>query len=509
MRISTLFLSFSLYVVGSILAAGNIPGPYASANSTALNPAQKLQPRVEARIRRIENGLLLPVIVKGEPSRAMKLADRMEFHKTPGMSIAFINDGRIEWARGYGVREAGTSEPVTTETLFQAGSISKAVTAIAALRLVEAGRLNLDEDVNRKLVSWKIPENEFTKAKKVTLRGLLSHSAGINVPSFVPGYLKNEQVPTLVQVLEGTKPATNLPIRVEQVPGSGFSYSGGGYTIVQQLLIDVVGKPFPQLMDDLVFRSLNMKHTTFEQQPSARVGSPLSGHDSNGQPPPGKWRIFPEMAAAGIWSTPSDIARLAIEIQKAQRGRSKFLSAATVNEMLTPQAGDWGLGFSVEGEGPSRRFGHGGDNREFSTNFFVYTATGQGAVIMTNGFRGGRLIDELLRAISHEYGWPDFRPKEKTIAHIDPRIYADYIGQYQFEFSSDYLLTIAVEDGTLLTELKQPTSQSKAKIYPESETKFFRKDVDVEITFVRDDSGRVTHLIFNQDGGELRARRLK
>jgi beta-lactamase family protein len=143
---------------------------------------------VEQRIRRIENGLLMPVVVKGEPQQSMRLTDRMRFYKMPGASIAFISNGRIEWARGYGVREAGSNGPITTETRFQAGSISKAVTAIAALRLVEMGKLRLDEDVNRQLLSWKIPENEFTKEKKVTLRGLLSHSAGINVPNFIPGY---------------------------------------------------------------------------------------------------------------------------------------------------------------------------------------------------------------------------------------------------------------------------------------------------------------------------------
>ncbi|HVF47386.1 MAG TPA: serine hydrolase [Pyrinomonadaceae bacterium] len=454
--------------------------------------------------------MLLPIAVKGETRLQMKLADRMQFYKTPGVSVAFINNGQVEWARAYGTREAGGREPVTTETIFQAGSISKAVTAIAVLRLVEAGKLKLDEDVNQKLVSWKVPENELTKEKKVTLRRLLSHSAGVNVPSFMPGYLKTGQIPTLVQLLNGTKPATNLPIRVEQAPGGGFSYSGGGYTIVQQLLIDVVGKPFPELMDDLVFRPLKMKNTTFEQQPSTKIDRPVAaGHDANGQPPPGKWRMFPEMSAAGIWSTASDLARLAIDIEKAQRGKSKFLSAATVNEMLVPQAGRWGLGFTVDGEGSSRRFGHGGDNGEFSANLVAYATSGQGVVIMTNGVRGGRLISEILRSIAHEYGWPDFRAKEKTIVKVDPKVYADYIGRYQFEFSSDYVLTIIAEGDKLVTELKQPTSTSRTEIYPESETTFFRRDVDVEVMFVRDETGRVKRLIFRQDGQDFRLTRIQ
>jgi len=226
------------------------------------------------------------------------------------------------------------------------------VTAIAALRLVQAGKLNLDEDVNQKLGSWKVPENEFTKEKKVTLRGLLSHSAGVNVSSYT-GYLSGEQVPTLVQVLDGVKPANSPAVRVEAIPGSRFNYSGGGLTIVQQLLVDVEKKPFPDLMREIVFEPLKMKHSTFEQPlPKNLLALAAAGHNGKGETPAGRWRVFPEMAAAGMWTTPSDLARLVIEIQRAQAGQSnKFLSAATVNQMLAAQSGDWGLGFSVEGSG--------------------------------------------------------------------------------------------------------------------------------------------------------------
>jgi CubicO group peptidase (beta-lactamase class C family) len=482
----------------------------ASSNRHCLSSAKFEQSDAAQRIQRIENGLLLPVVVKGEARVPLKLADRMQFYKTPGVSIAFINNGRIEWARGYGLREAGSREPVTTETLFQAGSISKPVTAIAALRLVQAGKLNLDEDVNQKLVSWKVPENEFTKEKKVTLRGLLSHSAGVNVSSFT-GYLSGEQVPTLVQVLDGVKPANSPAVRVEAIPGSRFNYSGGGLTIVQQLLVDVEKKPFPDLMREIVFEPLKMKFSTFEQPlPKNLLALAAAGHNGKGETPAGRWRVFPEMAAAGMWTTPSDLARLVIEIQRAQAVQSnKFLSAATVNQMLAAQSGDWGLGFSVEGSGRARRFSHGGSTQEFNSHLTAYNQTGQGVVIMANSLRGNALMNEILRSIAREYGWSDFQQKEKAIAKIDPKVYADYVGQYQFEFSSEYVVTISTQNGNLITELKQPTGQSKAELYPESETRFFRKDVDVEVSFVKDETNRVTHLIFHQEGQELRAKRIK
>jgi CubicO group peptidase (beta-lactamase class C family) len=467
----------------------------------ASNATNHVSPEIQQKIQRIENGLLYPIVIRGESIERMNLLERMKFYKTPGVSIAFINDGRIEWARAYGVRESGKNDPVTLETMFQAGSISKSITAIAALRLVQMGKLNLDEDVNQKLISWKIPENEFTKQKKVTLRELLSHTAGINVRSF-NGYLSDEAVPTLLQVLEGIKPANSVAIRVEAIPGGGFAYSGGGYTIVQQLLMDVEKQQFPDLMQSLIFAPLKMKSSTFIQTLPKNFAA---GHDANGETKSGKWRIFPEMAAAGMWTTPSDLAQLVIELQKLLAGKSdNFLTTAMVRQMLSPVSDNYGLGFFIEGAENNRYFNHGGSTLEFNAHLQGYFQNRQGVVIMTNSLKAERLISELLRSIAHEYGWPDFQPKEKTIAKIDPKIYDSYIGEYQFEFSSDYVLTIINESGKLFMELKQPTGKSKTALYPASDVKFFRQDADVEITFVKDTAGDVTHLIFNQDGQPYR-----
>ncbi|MCA1624260.1 MAG: serine hydrolase [Acidobacteria bacterium] len=471
---------------------------------------QTVSPDVEQRIRRIENGLLLPVAIKGQSIVPMKLADRMQFYKTPGVSIAFINNGRIEWARAYGVQATGSREPVTTETLFQAGSISKPVTAMIALQMAQASKFNLDEDVNRRLVSWKVPENEFTTREKVTVRRIVSHSAGLT--NHVAGnYAAGAELPTLVQILDGAKPANTPPIRVDLIPGSRWRYSGGGYGVLQQLIVDVGGKPFPKLAQEIIFDPLKMKHSTFEQPLPERFQKRATvGHNRAGERIAGNWIAFPEMAAAGLWSTPSDLARFALELQQSKIGKSnKILTVQMTNQMLTRQIENWGLGFTVEGAGRSARFSHAGDTEGYKCLLVMYQNTGQGAVIMTNSDRGERIIPELLRSIAREYGWNDFQPKEKTIAKIDPKVYADYVGKYQFEFSSDFVLTVGTEAGNLTTELKQPTGQSKTELFPESETKFFRKDVDIEITFVKDETGQVTHLIFLQEGQEFRVRKLK
>jgi len=465
---------------------------------------------VKRRIERVENGLLLPVVVKGQPILSMKLADRMRYFNTPGASVAVINNGKIEWARGYGVTEAGSNKQVTTETLFQAGSISKALTAMAALRLVQQGKLDLDEDVNRKLVSWKIPENEFTREQKVTLRRILSHTAGLTNNS-VGEYAFGAELPTVLQSLDGLKPANSPPIRVDYVPGSRFRYSGGGYTVLQQLLTDVEKKPFPELMRDLILTPLGMRRSTFRQPlPEELQSLSAVGHGIDGGKIAGNWRVYPESAAAGLWSTPSELARLLIEVQKSKNGKSdKILSAAMTNQMLAPQTGGWGLGFVVENKGSGIRFSHGGDTQGFNNVIVAYdNAAGQGAVIMTNAVRGNALLNEILRSIAREYGWTDYQPVERNVAAVDRKIYDEYAGHYQLEISPDYIVVITVEAGKLMMEIKQPVGRLKAELLPESETRFFRTDVDVQVMFVKDEKGQVTGLTVYQQGAEYRAKRL-
>ena len=201
--------------------------------------------------------------------------------------------------------------------------------ASAALYLVEHGKLSLDNDVNEKLRTWKVPENEFTKDQKVTLRRLMSHSAGLTVHGF-PGYDLNEPVPTLVQILNGEKPANTAPIRVDFLPGTRVRYSGGGVTIEQQLMMDVTGKPFPALMREIVLDKLGMTDSSYEQPlPPSRAAMTASGTRAHGKVIHGRWHIYPEMAAAGLWTTPTDLSRFAIEIALSKHGKSnRVLSEA-------------------------------------------------------------------------------------------------------------------------------------------------------------------------------------
>lgn len=460
---------------------------------------------VEDRISRIEKGLLPPVLVRGEPISGMKLADRMAFYKVPGVSIAVIDHGRIEWARGFGLADIESKRPVTPETRFQAASISKSVAATAALHEVEKGKIELDRNVNDYLRSWKVPENAFTRDQKVTLRDILSHSAGFTVHGF-PGYEPGKPVPTLVQVLNGEKPANTDPIRVDTVPGAKWRYSGGGYTVMQQMLIDVTGEPFPEMMRRVVLSKFGMKDSAYSQQlredwrPFA-----ATAYRADGKPVEGKYHTYPELAAAGLWTTPSDLARFAIGIQKALAGQShSVLSKQMAEQMVTRQIAEDGLGVFVEGEGQNLRISHSGANEGFQCVLVAYPRLGQGAAIMTNSDMGGPLINEIRFAISRQYGWPRDKPVERTQIKVDPTVFHEYVGRY--ELAPKFVLTVTREADHLFT---QATGQPKVEVFPEGKDEYFLKVVDAQITFVRDSQGRITELILHQGGEDHHAKRLE
>jgi CubicO group peptidase (beta-lactamase class C family) len=455
-----------------------------SANTAdAANPSNSEDPALAARIARIENGLLPAVVIKGQPPALMTIADRMAHYKVPGVSIAFFDHGQIVWTRAYGFADLASKKPVTPDTLFQAASISKPVTALAALRLVQDGKLSLDENVNAKLRTWKVPENEFTETEKVTLRRILSHSAGLTVHGF-PGYAAGEPLPTLVQVLNGEKPANTDPIRVDVVPGTMWRYSGGGYVVLQALLVDVTGKPFPQLMNDLVLGPAGMTHSTYDQPlPKNLWPEAATPYRADGEPVKGGWHTYPEMAPAGLWTTPSDLARMAIEVQAEYTGKSsKILSQPMARQMLTHQFGNWGLGFGLEFPGSKPTFGHGGANEGFRCNLEAHTDTGQGLVVMTNSDSGSELTNEIFRAVSKEYAWPDYHPVEHTLIKLDPSVYTPYAGAY--DIPGVGTLTVTVKPTGLYIQA-EPFGPEPIQLLPETPNQFFVLTGDITFAFDR------------------------
>ncbi len=463
--------------------------------SQKTTPAETLQ-----HIKDVEAGLLPSVVIKSDAHPGRSMSERMAALHVPGVSVAVIHHGVIEWAQGFGVMSVGGA-PVTAETQFQAGSISKPLAAMAALHQVQEGKLSLDADVNTVLTSWKLPDSPSAKGKIVTLRELLTHTGGTTVHGF-PGYATDETVPTLVQVLNGEKPANTPAIRTEAEPGTKWNYSGGGYTIMQQMLIDETKEAFPKLLHETVLAPIGMMHSTYLQPlPAEMRAAAATPYEANGKPIAGGAHTYPEMAAAGLWTTPSDLALYLMEVQHSRKGEwNHVLSQKMTQEMLTPGMGKWGLGLQIGGSDTNPYFGHGGVNAGFESTMTAYEQNGEGAVVMTNAQGGTRLADEVMRSIAAVYHWPDLQPKVRTAMTVDPKILASYAGTYELAPKFDLVVTVA--EGHLVT---QATGQGSFAMLAESETKFFPTGFDAEIEFFKDEHGNVSYLVLRQNGHETKA----
>jgi hypothetical protein len=371
------------------------------------------------------------------------------------------------------------------------------------LHLAHEGRLSLDTDVNQYLTSWKLPPSEFTKHSSVTLRELLTHSAGVTVPGF-PGYPANAQLPSLPQILNGEPPANNPPIRVDSVPGMKSRYSGGGFVIVQEILNDVTGTPFPKLMHDLVLQPLGMRYSTYEQPlPGKLLAHAATPYRVDGTPVDGGPHVYPEQAAAGLWTTPSDLARLAIGVQQALAGTSAIVvPLGTAHAMLAPVYNQQATGFVVGGSTSRKYFSHNGGNEGYRCLLVSYQS-GDGAVIMTNGDNGGEIASEILGTIAHDYQWPDFAPPERTLNSVEPSSFDRYVGTYQL--NPRETVTFWRED----THVKSRVlGQGAVKIFPTSEHEYFEKVVDARWEFFSDGSEAGTSVTLYQYGQKLAAKRL-
>lgn len=440
----------------------------------------------QRRIAEVESGLLPPVHITGSGPDRRHIGDEMERLHVPAVSIAVIHGGKLEWAKGYGVQRVG-GPPVTPSTIFQAASISKSLTSMAALHLVEQGKLALDEPIQTELKSWTPPSNPFISRQAVTLRELLSHTAGINVHGFV-GYAAGEPVPTLVQVLNGQKPANSDPIVVEAVPGSQFNYSGGGFTIVQQAIIDTTGQGFPDFMKATVLGPLGMKASTFQQPlDSRRLKQAALPVDPDGKPVPGGPHTYPEMAAAGLWTTASDLAKWVVEMQKSLAGKAnRVLTAATTRTMLTAVRDDYGLGVEIHGTSGKRSFAHSGANVGYQA-YYVGYEDGDGAVVLTAGENGQALIEEILRGLAQEYAWPDFQQVQRTEVSVPLAELQQFTGKFSAKDAYDF--TVIARDGRL--ELELPFGPHQL-LLSSSRTSFFILAGTLQMLFDTPDHGVLT-----------------
>ena len=452
---------------------------------------------VDAKIKKVETGLTGRVHIQGRPFPNWTVQERMTHYHVPAVSLAVVNNGSLEWAKAYGWKEAGRPVPADKETLFQAASVSKVITALATLRLVQRKDLGLQDDVSERLHSWKLPN---PSGDAVTIDELLSHSAAINWPPGESALPAGGSLPTLLQRLKGEPPALNKPVQVDGTPGAAFRYSNGGYLILGELISDTTGKDFSESAEELVFKPLHMAHSTFKAlTPDSAPKDIAVGHTADGAVEEGKWRAVgaPE---GGLWTTASDLAQAMIAIQRSFRGdRGSFLSASLAKQMLTKQNDRWGLGVQLQGSGDTLAFRHDGSTPGYKAVLLAYASRGQGAIILTNGDRGGELADELLYSIAAAYDWPDFRVTEKRIIEINPEELKQFVGKY--EMAPGAYATVTLENGKLYGQVR---GRDQTELLPETTTKFFMIEGPT-VEFEKDSSGKVTALVFD---GNFRAKRV-
>ena len=425
----------------------------------------------------------------------------MRHYYTPGISITVVEGGKIAWSGGFGYRNTRTRKKAGADTMFLSGSVSKPVFSLAVVKLAESGRIDLDRDVNEYLKRWKIPSSGGWQPR-VTLRQLLSHTAGTTVQGFA-GYERSGPVPDAVKILKGLPPSNTGPVVVNILPGTVMRYSGGGVTIAQTAVEDAIGAPFARIMDEVLFKPLGLKNSTYDQTLPSKRGKQISyGYPYYRQEVKGGYHLYPEMAAAGLWSTGPDLAVLMIEVQKALGGEPSFFSKKSIASMLAPQriAKNIGFGFFLEGEGAAERFYHNGWDEGFVSKFVSYKRGGNGAVLLLNSNAGFPMIDEVLRSIALEYGWTDYLPKKSKAVDLGPGAFRKYCGTYKSEAGLRFTIE-AGGKGLKLQFEEQPT----VKIVPESEKSFFSAALNLKVQFELGRSGRVKELCVVQGASTIKA----
>ena len=426
------------------------------------------------------------------------LSDRMKYYDVPAVSIAVIKNFRVEWVRSYGFADKEANVPATPETLFQAASISKSVNALGVLMLFEKRKLDLDADINTYLKTWRFPYDSTKGKKTITMRNLLSHTAGTSVHGF-RGYAAGETLPTITQILNGEKPANSAPIRSMFDAGTRVQYSGGGTTISQLITMDLTGKPYDVYMAENVMKPLGM-NLSFYTVPAPASKLLSTGYRGDGSPVDGKYHSYPEQAAAGLWTNPAELARFIIEIQLALQGKSKVITQATAKEMVKPVMLENALGVFVISD---KYFSHNGANEGFRCRYVGSLTSGDGVVVMVNS-DNGTIVQEIANSVATVYGWDDYYNQiRKTVVSVPDELLDSYTGEY--EIAPTFRITIRREGHALKAEA---TNQGVVDLFAESKSRFFLKVVNAQIEFRKDESGKISRLVLIQNGREMEGRKI-
>ena len=456
--------------------------------------------QVQDSILQVENNLIPYVPVKG--FKGWNIIDRMKYYKVPGLSIAVIKDYKIDWAKSYGLADTINKTPVTTETMFSAGSISKFLMAVTALKMVDSGQIELEKPMNNYLTTWKIAENDFTKTTPITLRMLLSHSAGTSQTSYF-GFTPTQPLPTIVEILSGAKISETRPVVVNSEPNKEFRYSGGGSMIAQLALMDVSKKSFSNLTQEIIFDKLGMNNSTFIQPVPSKFAKQISWAYSYASWFKGMPYVYPQQAAAGLYTTPTDLAKFFIDIQKSYLGKGEILSQAVTKKMLMPQQ-NVSDGTYKEQIGIGPFLIQRTDNKDPRGVFFEFTGVnagflaygmasvegGNGVIIMLNsGDNQNGIGKEIRRAVAKVYNWTNFLPTEIQPINLPNKELDKFVGRYRM--GTDEVLYLQKENNYLVENINDGF---EIYCFPITKDTIVFSDFNIKGFFKRNKNGEVTGL---------------
>jgi CubicO group peptidase (beta-lactamase class C family) len=432
----------------------------------------------EEKIKQVENNLSGWVQLQGNPMN-WNLQERMKFHNIHGVSVAVVNNYKVEWAKGYGFADTSDNRPVTINTLFQAASISKSLNAMGVLQLADKKKIDIYKNINDYLSSWKFPEDSFTSATKITTAHLLSHTAGLTIHGF-PGYTWRDSLPEDNDILDGKRPANTRAVRSQFAPGVRFQYSGGGTTITKKIIMDVSGQAYDMYMWKQVMEPIGMSKSFYTQPPPPGAFPVLAtAYSSDGKQVKDKFHIYPEQAADGLWTTPNDLGLFIIEMQLSLQGKSnKVLSKEMTTTMLTPYIDKRAaLGVFIDTKGDQKYFQHDGANEGFRSMFLGSFENGYGVIVMVNS-DNGNIITEIVNSVAKVYGWKDFyKPTIKKEVKIPVEKLKTYEGTYKL--GNIQIKTAVQNDQLIYTQ----NGANPITLYFTSDTECFIFEVPAEFEF--------------------------
>jgi CubicO group peptidase (beta-lactamase class C family) len=450
----------------------------------------KYNRETEERIRQVENSLA--GWVRTQNDTAWNLEERMRHHKIQGVAIAVIHNFKTEWVRGYGWADAEEKIPVTAKTLFQAASISKSLNGVGMMKLVQDGIIDPDADINQYLKSWKFPYDSISKGKPITVAALLSHTAGLTIHGF-PGYAWGDSIPTIIQVLDGKKPANTRAVRSFLEPGTKVVYSGGGTTISQLIIMDVTKQLYEKYMKENVLDPMGMKASFYNQPPLDPESKELAtGYKADGIPVKGKYHIYPEKAAAGLWTNPADLSKYIIETALSNNGKSqKVLRPDFTRKRLEPVMEGAASGVFISKKDSAIYFSHSGGNEGFTCYYAGDLISGNGMVIMTNSDNGS-LNSEVANSVATVYEWKDYyKPVFKTVVYPGDSVLRRYVGKY---IAGEEVYITRIEGRNLLIS---PYPGYWVNTFFTSDTDFFVREFQGDLKFVAGEAGKVTGISIN------------